>query len=173
MTTIHKISLDGSAVKVHVIDPSRPTAAGHRMYTTTLAELPLFLIEMFAFYTDVEELSSRMVITDAAVGASVVGLTTAIPGVSIEANESVVIASAFSGDAKGEVAGAGSSVVHAIGTLLRQNGFKTKAFDGETYNGDLSVTQWMEDFRYGFARRSDEKLQEELAGLLQPDIGAW
>lgn len=170
-TIINKIRLaaTGQDVDVHI---ATDTGAMF-IYETTVKDLPLFLIELASYYGDIEGVASKHVTQDPAVLAALQGLRTALPGVAIEANERFVLASTFSGDARADVTDASLSVLTALAKLLTTNGFKTKAFQGAEYTGDLTAHLWLEDFRYGFKRRSDEKLQEELEGLLKPDIGAW
>lgn len=171
MTTIHNIRLAGTDVEVCVLPSGQPV----QTYVTDLNKLPLFLIELAAHFGDVAGVAIKNITDSAAVIAAVQGIRTALPGVAIEANERHVLATTFSGDAKTEVTDAGTSALNAIAKLLTTHGFKSKAFDASSlhFPEQLTVDQWLVDFRYGFKRKSDEKLQEELQGLLKPDIGSW
>lgn len=171
MKAIQKIALVGhDKVQVTLFDETLPV----EVHQTTLEELPYFLIELAAVNNGIDATATSSITHDSAVVNSVQGIKTALAGVGLDATSAGVFATTFDGDSKDEVTAMSDSALNAIAKLLTAGGFKSKAFDGGVlFNGNLTCVAWMEAYRYGFKRASDEKLKEELEGILQPEIGAW
>lgn len=177
MKKIKQISFEGAindAVKVSMIQEADDKIIQTVWSSIKLTDLRAFLIEVYAHFDDMEPGMIASIVTEPSIHQELMELRTTLPGVKFKVDRDEIVTSMFSGDAKCDVVADGKSMLMAIGTLLRKNGFKSKAFNDDlTYTGKITINQWVEDFRYGFERRSDEQLQAELQGLLEPEIGAW
>jgi len=170
MKSIQKISLVGTLANVQVNDAALGVTS---YYSTSLKELPYFLIELAVVSEGLDPVNSSNVVDTPQTLAAMQEIKVCLAGIALDASTTGVFAQTFCGDTKSEVTAMSDSVLNAIAKLLRDGGFQSKAFVGDDYTGDLTCVEWLEAYRYGFARASDEKLQQELEGMLQPEIGAW
>jgi hypothetical protein len=168
MKAIQKIILDGSTTQVNLIDNDAV-----EVHHVPLAELPFFLIELAVTDKGIDAAATATITHSPEIVQAIQDVKTALAGIGLDATTAGVFATTFCGDTRDEITAMSDSVLNAIAKLLRESGFKSKAFDGRSYTGNLTCVEWLEGFRYGFIRASDEKLQQELEGMLQPEIGAW
>lgn len=142
--------------------------------------LSALLVELHSMY-EVQPFTINEIETDDASARKLLGILTSIKGVSVTFNtkDSNFVASVRNGDSGHDEYGFGDSAVAAMAQLARDQGFKSVAFDSlrTMESGALLVRTtyltWIEDFRYGFTRRSDEVLAAEMASLVDPHAGGW
>lgn len=175
-TKITKIATDDETVIVHLQNDGSALqfAAGPK-------QLAPLLIELHTAY-EIEPFTMNEIELDDASQRSLLAILTSMKGVAVTFNtkDETFVASMRNGDTGLDAFGFDISGVRAIATLVSGHGFVSTALENPDCHdtGGLmmiapTVDRWIEEFRYGFTRRSDEVLAAEMAALIDPHAGGW